>query len=113
LNRIDEIVIFKSLTREQLGEIVDIQLQTVSKRLADRQIQVFVTPGAKDWLATRGYDPVYGERPLKRLIQKEILDPLSMMILRGQLHDGETITVEAGDSGLSFHANMTQAPLVA
>jgi ATP-dependent Clp protease ATP-binding subunit ClpB len=114
LNRIDETVIFKSLTREQLGEIVDIQLQTLSKRLADRQIQVFVTPGAKEWLAVRGYDPVYGARPLKRLIQKEILDPLSMKILSGELHDGETVTVEANANGkLAFHANMTQAPLVA
>lgn len=113
LNRIDEIVIFKALTRAQIGEIVDIQLSRLSKRLEDRQIAVLVTPGAKEWLANRGYDPVFGARPLKRLIQKEILDPLSMMLLGGELRDGETVTVDNAGGKLVFHANMSQAPMVA
>jgi ATP-dependent Clp protease ATP-binding subunit ClpB len=113
LNRIDEVVIFKALTRDQIGEIVDIQLARLSKRLEDRQISVLVTPGAKEWLANRGYDPVFGARPLKRLIQKEILDPLSMMLLGGELRDGETVTVDAAGGKLVFHANMSQAPMVA
>jgi ATP-dependent Clp protease ATP-binding subunit ClpB len=113
LNRIDEVVIFKALTRDQIGEIVDIQLARLSKRLEDRQISVLVTPGAKEWLANRGYDPVFGARPLKRLIQKEILDPLSMMLLSGELRDGETVTVDNVGGQLVYHANMSQAPMVA
>jgi ATP-dependent Clp protease ATP-binding subunit ClpB len=113
LNRIDEIVIFKALTRAQIGEIVDIQLERVQKRLAERQIAVLITPGAKEWLANRGYDPVFGARPLKRLIQKEVLDPLSMMLLSGELRDGEAVTVDAAGGKLVFHANMSQAPMVA
>jgi ATP-dependent Clp protease ATP-binding subunit ClpB len=113
LNRIDEIVIFKALTRAQIGEIVDIQLERIQKRLADRQITVLVTPGAKEWLANRGYDPVFGARPLKRLLQKEVLDPLSMMLLGGELRDGEAVTVDNAGGQLVFHANMSQAPMVA
>ncbi|HEY8446457.1 MAG TPA: ATP-dependent chaperone ClpB [Thermomicrobiales bacterium] len=113
LNRVDEIVIFKMLTRQQLTQIVDIQLQRVQRRLDDRQITLMVTPAAKEWLANRGYDPVYGARPLKRLIQKEVLDPLSTMLLRGELRDGETVTVDADGGKLTFHAHMSQAPMVA
>jgi ATP-dependent Clp protease ATP-binding subunit ClpB len=113
LNRIDETVIFKALTRAELAEIVDIQLATVAKRLADRQIEIHVTPAAKEWLANRGYDPVYGARPLKRLIQREVLDALAMQVLAGELRDGETVTIDVDGGELSFHANMTQAPLVA
>ncbi|HEV2109302.1 MAG TPA: ATP-dependent chaperone ClpB [Thermomicrobiales bacterium] len=113
LNRIDEIIIFKPLTTEQIGEIVEIQLQQVAKRLSDRQIDLRITPAAKEWLATRGYDPVFGARPLKRLIQKEVLDPLAMRVLNGELHDGETVTVDAENGRLVFHAELTEAPLVA
>jgi ATP-dependent Clp protease ATP-binding subunit ClpB len=113
LNRIDEIVIFKALTREEIGEIVEIQLTTISARLSDRHITISVTPGAKEWLATRGYDPVFGARPLKRLIQKEVLDPLAVKLLHGELHDGETVIVDSDGVTLNFHASMTQAPLVA
>jgi ATP-dependent Clp protease ATP-binding subunit ClpB len=72
-----------------------------------------VTPGAKEWLANRGYDPVFGARPMKRLIQKEVLDPLSMMLLGGELRDGEAVTVDNAGGKLVFHANMSQAPMVA
>ncbi|MDP9356230.1 MAG: ATP-dependent chaperone ClpB [Chloroflexota bacterium] len=113
LNRIDEVIIFQSLTREQIGEIVQIQLDKVSDRLGDRHITLLLTPGAKEWLAARGYDPVYGARPLKRLIQKEVLDPLSMKLLSGDLRDGETVTVDVLGDRLAFHANLSEAPLVA
>jgi ATP-dependent Clp protease ATP-binding subunit ClpB len=113
LNRIDEVVIFKALSREEIGQIVEIQLNRVSARLADRQITVQVTPGAREWLAARGYDPVFGARPLKRLIQKEVLDPLAIKVLNGELHEGETVTVDAQDGRLTFRSSMTEAPLVA
>jgi ATP-dependent Clp protease ATP-binding subunit ClpB len=113
LNRIDEIVIFTALSREQIGSIVDIQMQTVAKRLADRRITVQVTAGAKEWLATRGYDPVFGARPLKRLIQREVLDPLAMKVLAGELHEGETVVIEEQNGKLLFAAAMQQAPMVA
>ena len=113
LNRIDETVIFKALTRAQLGEIVDIQLATIADRLKDRRIVLQLTPAAKEWLGNRGYDPVFGARPLKRLIQKEVLDPLALKVLSGELHDGETVVVDADAGKLSFHSNLSQAPLVA
>ena len=113
LNRIDEIVIFEPLSRDQIGEIVDIQLQRVSDRLADRNIQLRTTPGAREWLGNRGYDPVYGARPLKRLIQREVLDSLAMKLLNGELHDGEVVTIDSSPEGLVFQAELTEAPLVA
>lgn len=113
LNRIDEVIIFSALTRDQIGEIVQIQLDTIAKRLADRQIGIVLTPGAKQWLARRGYDPVYGARPLKRLIQKEVLDPLAMKLLSGELHEGEVVTVDEQNERLVFNANLTEAPMVA
>jgi ATP-dependent Clp protease ATP-binding subunit ClpB len=113
LNRVDEVIIFHTLTREQLGEIVQIQLDRIAARLADRHIVIQLTPSAKEWLAMLGYDPVYGARPLKRLLQKEVLDPLAIKLLQGELHDGETVTVDVEGNRLSFHANLTQAPMVA
>jgi ATP-dependent Clp protease ATP-binding subunit ClpB len=113
LNRIDETVIFTALTRDQIGQILDIQIETIAQRLADRQISIQLTPGAKEWLTIRGYDPVFGARPLKRLLQKEVLDPLAMKVLAGELHDGETVTIDNVGEKLSLHANISQAPLVA
>jgi ATP-dependent Clp protease ATP-binding subunit ClpB len=113
LNRIDEVIIFKALTREQIGEIVEIQLAQVAKRLTDRRIELQLTPAAKEWLATRGYDPVFGARPLKRLLQKEVLDELARRVLSGELRDGETVVVDSDGVRLTFHANLSQAPLVA
>ncbi|MDP9363843.1 MAG: ATP-dependent chaperone ClpB [Chloroflexota bacterium] len=113
LNRVDEVIIFSALSRQQLGEIVEIQLQRVGQRLADRRIELQLTPAAKEWLGNRGYDPVFGARPLKRLIQKEVLDELARKVLAGELRDGETVVVDAGPGGLTFHANLSQAPLVA
>ena len=113
LNRIDEVVIFKPLSRDQIGKIVQIQLDRVAQRLAERQIGLHVTPAAKDWIGNRGYDPTYGARPLKRVIQKDVLDPLAMKMLSGELHDGETIVLDAVGGQLSLHANLTEAPMVA
>ena len=113
LNRIDELVIFEPLSREQIGEIVEIQLNRVSDRLADRNIELRITPAAREWLGNRGYDPVYGARPLKRLVQREVLDSLAMKLLNGELHDGEVVTIDASPAGLTFQAQLTEAPLVA
>jgi ATP-dependent Clp protease ATP-binding subunit ClpB len=103
LNRIDETVVFHALTAEQLKKIVDIQLAYLNKRLADRKISLETTEAARDWLARTGYDPVYGARPLKRLIQKDIENPLSLEILKGNFTDGDTIEIDAGDDALKFH----------
>ncbi len=113
LNRIDEIVTFRPLTREQLGAIVDIQLQRVAGRLAERNIDVQITPAARALIASMGYDPVYGARPLKRVIQKEVLDPLSVKLIRGEVTEGETILIDERDNELVFHASMSEAPMVA
>jgi ATP-dependent Clp protease ATP-binding subunit ClpB len=113
LNRIDETIIFKALTSSQIGEIVQIQLEQIATRLSDRQIDLQLTPAAKEWLGVRGYDPVFGARPLKRLIQREVLDPLAMRLLNRELHDGEKIMVDANEGGLTFNAQLTGAPLVA
>lgn len=102
LNRIDEIVVFHPLTREDLTAIVDIQLRRVAQLLSDRNIQLEVTPQARQHLAEAGYDPDYGARPLKRTIQREVQDPLALKILAGELHPGETIQVDLGKDGLTF-----------
>jgi ATP-dependent Clp protease ATP-binding subunit ClpB len=113
LNRIDEIVIFKPLTRDQIQSIVDIQLDQVRNRLRERGIELQLTGGAREWLANRGYDPTFGARPLKRVIQKEILDPLAMKLLSGEIHDGETVTVTSGDNGLELSGVLSSTPVVA
>jgi ATP-dependent Clp protease ATP-binding subunit ClpB len=102
LNRIDEIVIFRPLSRDQIGEIVEIQMQGVNERLADRQMRLTITPEAEQWLADKGYDPAFGARPLKRVIQREVLDKLARMVLSGELRDGETVTIDADGDRLSF-----------
>jgi ATP-dependent Clp protease ATP-binding subunit ClpB len=94
LNRVDEIVYFRALTEGDIRQIVDIQLRDLDARLAERRLGLVVTDAAKAWLATRGYDPVYGARPLKRLIQREISDRLALALLEGQYPDGSTVTVD-------------------
>jgi ATP-dependent Clp protease ATP-binding subunit ClpB len=95
LNRVDEIVRFRSLTEADITRIVDIQLQTLDKRLAERRLTVEVTDAAKGWLAHTGYDPAYGARPLKRLIQKEIGDRLALSLLEGKYQEGSTVVIDA------------------
>jgi ATP-dependent Clp protease ATP-binding subunit ClpB len=102
LNRIDDVIIFHPLSREQLRGIVEIQLKSLRRRLAERNLQLEVTPDAMDKLAEEGYDPVYGARPLKRVIQRMLQDPLAMRILEGELRDGDTIRVDVRDGELQL-----------
>ena len=100
LNRIDEIVEFRELTEQDIAKIVEIQLRDLDRRLAARRLSLVVTDGAKAWLARRGYDPVYGARPLKRLIQRTIGDTLALALLEGKYTDGDTVTVDVAGEEL-------------
>jgi ATP-dependent Clp protease ATP-binding subunit ClpB len=104
LNRVDEIIIFDRLKDEDLKKIVEIQLRRLTKRLEAQKITLELTDAAKEQIAREGYDPVYGARPLKRAIQKEILDPLSLQILEGKFHEGQTIKVDERNGKLVFEA---------
>ena len=100
LNRVDEIILFHRLARSEMGAIVEIQLGRLQKLLDDRKITLEVDEDAKNWLADKGYDPAYGARPLKRVIQKNVQDPLAELVLSGKVHDGETVSVRLGPMGL-------------
>ena len=100
LNRVDEIILFHRLKREQMGAIVDIQMGRLAKLLTDRKIAITLTDEARFWLAEKGYEPSYGARPLKRVIQKHIQDPLAELILAGLVKDGDTVPVTIGPAGL-------------
>jgi ATP-dependent Clp protease ATP-binding subunit ClpB len=102
LNRLDEIVLFDRLTRGQMDGIVRIQVGILARRLARRNITLELDEAARTWLANRGYDPVYGARPLKRVIQKALQDPLAERLLGGEVLDGATVRVTAGAEGLEF-----------
>ena len=102
LNRIDEIILFKRLGRAEMDNIVDIQLQRVEKLLADRRMSIVLDSAARHWMADKGYDPVYGARPLKRVIQKELVDPIARKLLAGDLEDGSVIQVGASADGLEI-----------
>jgi ATP-dependent Clp protease ATP-binding subunit ClpB len=102
LNRIDEIVVFQSLSREQLAEIVELQLRRLEARLAERGIRIEVTDAAREHLAEAGWDPAYGARPLKRAIQRLVENPLALRLLDGELADGDTVRVDATDGELVF-----------
>ncbi|KRB46739.1 MAG: ATP-dependent chaperone ClpB [Pseudomonadota bacterium] len=102
LNRIDEIILFKRLGRAEMDNIVDIQLQRVEKLLADRRMSIVLDAAARHWMADKGYDPVYGARPLKRVIQKELVDPIARKLLAGDLEDGSVIQVGASADGLEI-----------
>ena len=102
LNRLDEVVLFDALSKEELARIVDLQLALLEQRLAVRRITITVTDAARDWLADTGYDPAYGARPLKRLIQSAIGDPLSKMLIAGEVVDGGSVTVDKGEDGLTL-----------
>jgi ATP-dependent Clp protease ATP-binding subunit ClpB len=102
LNRIDEVIIFHSLSREQIGQIVEIQLRKLRERLADRHIEIELTEAARELVLAEGFDPTYGARPLKRTIQRRILDPLAFKILDGAFADGDRIVVDRGDGQIVF-----------
>ena len=103
LNRVDDVIIFQSLDEEDLSRIVDIQLEKLKKRLAQQQLTLDVDSAAKKLLASEGYDPQFGARPLKRAVQEHILNPLSMRLLEGEFKPGDRIKVSAQDGELVFH----------
>ena len=104
LNRIDEIVVFHPLAKEQLRQIVDIQLRRLKARLAERKIEIELTDRARDYFAERGYDPVYGARPLRRMIQRELETALGRKLLSGEIRDGSKIVIDSGPGGLQFNS---------
>ena len=94
VNRLDDIVVFQSLSMEDLGQIVELMIDRLEKRLVERRLELAVTPRARTWLSERGYDPMYGARPLRRLMQTEIDDRLATAILSGKVRDGDTVLVD-------------------
>jgi ATP-dependent Clp protease ATP-binding subunit ClpC len=102
INRIDEIIVFHELTEEQLRSIVDLMVQDLQKRLSERKLAVELTENAKSWLAKEGYDPIYGARPLRRVIERYVENPLSTKLLRGEFGEGDTVIVNHSDKGLTF-----------
>ena len=109
LNRVDEIILFHRLKKSEMTRIVDIQMVRLQKLLQDRKITIALDAGAREWLAEKGWDPAYGARPLKRVIQKSVQDPLAEMILAGSIKDGEKVTISAGKQGLTFNGKFAQA----
>jgi ATP-dependent Clp protease ATP-binding subunit ClpB len=103
LNRLDDIVVFSALSREELGQIVEINIDRLLKRLESKRIQLAVTPAARAWLADRGWDPIYGARPLRRLMQQQIDDQLANLVLSGSIHDGETVKVDLAEDKESLN----------
>ena len=110
LNRLDDVVVFDPLSTQELSRIVEIQVQRLAERLADRRLTLEVTDAAKDWLALTGYDPAYGARPLRRLVQREIGDRLARAILSGGVRDGDTVEVDVEDGGFTVDLDSPAAP---
>jgi len=102
LNRVDEIIIFHALGLEHMKRIINIQIHGLLKRLEDRKIHVELTDAAKRFIVSEGYDPMYGARPLKRTIQRRVLDPLALRVLEGDFREGDLVTVDVGDNALVF-----------
>ncbi|MFT9382003.1 MAG: ATP-dependent chaperone ClpB, partial [Gluconobacter sp.] len=109
LNRLDEIILFSRLQRADMGRIVDIQLGRLRQLLDDRKITLDLDQKGTEWLAEAGYDPVYGARPLKRVIQRSLQNPLAGLLLDGTIRDGDTITVSADDKGLTIDGRSSSA----
>jgi ATP-dependent Clp protease ATP-binding subunit ClpB len=113
INRVDEIIVFHSLTKDQLSRIVQIQLDGLMRRLGERKIGIEFTDAATNLLIEEGYDPVYGARPLKRTIQRRVLDPLALKVLQGEFKEGDTVHVDADGDQLAFRAAQREAATVA
>jgi ATP-dependent Clp protease ATP-binding subunit ClpB len=109
INRVDEIILFHRLKRADMTKIVDIQMERLKKLLEDRKITIELDPAAREWLAEKGWDPAYGARPLKRVIQKSVQDPLAELILAGGIKDGEKVTISVGKQGLAFNGKLAAA----
>jgi ATP-dependent Clp protease ATP-binding subunit ClpB len=103
LNRLDEIIIFHRLSRVDMDKIVEIQIGRLAKLLAGRKIEIVLDAKAREWLGNAGYDPVYGARPLKRVIQRRLQDPLAQLLLEGKIGDGAKVKVSVGRSGLTLN----------
>jgi ATP-dependent Clp protease ATP-binding subunit ClpB len=101
LNRLDDVILFDALGSEELAQIVDLQVERLARRLADRRLTLEVTPAAREWLALTGYDPMYGARPLRRLVQSAIGDKLARAVLSGEVVDGDKVLVDLGDDELT------------
>ncbi len=112
INRIDEIILFSRLGRAQMDAIVPIQLRRLESLLSSRDIKLELDNAAKEWIANKGYDPMYGARPLKRVIQKEVQDPLAKLILSGAILDGSVVTASVGESGLVFNGLSANSPSI-
>jgi ATP-dependent Clp protease ATP-binding subunit ClpB len=113
INRLDDIVRFQSLTRAQLTEIVDLQVARVIERVAERGVEITLTDGARELLGNLGYDPAYGARPLRRVIQKQLTDRLALALLKGEIHTGDAVRVDAVDGQLALEAVTADPPVVA
>jgi ATP-dependent Clp protease ATP-binding subunit ClpB len=107
LNRVDEIIFFHALGMEHMKAIVDIQIRGLLKRLEERKVHVELSDAAKDFIVSEGYDPMYGARPLKRTIQRRVLDPLALRVLEGEFHEGDQLVVDVSDNGLNFVRKQT------
>jgi ATP-dependent Clp protease ATP-binding subunit ClpB len=110
LNRVDDIIVFRQLSRDDLVQIVDLQLERLQRQLADRHITLEVTPEAKALIAVEGYDPVYGARPLKRVIQRLLQNPIALELLEGNFHEGDTIRVKRDGNALRFERVKRSVP---
>ena len=109
LNRLDELLLFHRLTRAQMSAIVEIQIEQLQALLADRKIVLELDEAAKSWLADKGYDPVYGARPLRRVIQRELQNPLASLVLEGRIADGDQVRVSVGEGGLAINGETVEA----
>src|SRR5437588_4013766 len=113
INRLDDIVEFESLTREQIGEIVDLQIAKVAERLNERGVTIELTDAARELIGNLGYDPTYGARPLKRVIQKRLVDKLALALLEGEFAEGDVVRVDAAEGELVFTKAAAKAPAAA
>lgn len=102
IDRLDHVIVFKPLTKEHMKQIVEIMVKRLGKRLKDRKISLTITDDAKEYLAENGYDPIFGARPLRRLIEKEIETPLAKMIIAGEVKEGQLVRVDRGEDGLKL-----------
>ena len=109
LNRLDEILLFHRLEREHMDSIVEIQLGFLERLLADRKVQLELDEAARSWLARTGYDPAFGARPLKRVIQRQLQNPLASLILEGEIADGDVVQVSADERGLVINDRLVEA----
>jgi ATP-dependent Clp protease ATP-binding subunit ClpB len=109
LNRIDEIILFHRLQKSEMARIVDIQIARLARLLEERKIAIKLEPSARDWLADKGWEPAYGARPLKRVIQKSVQDPLAELVLSGRIKDGDRVVISGSKQGLKFNGAMVAA----